>query len=81
MNVLFEFIISRIYMQVFFHLISWGKKMSEMAQQVCCGFCHFRDMRGPMGPMAKILFFFKSYFNGLKFNTVPCVKINEFFFF
>jgi hypothetical protein len=54
MNVLFEFIISSIYMQIFFHLISWGEKLSEMAQQVCCGFYHFRDMRGPM---AKIFIF------------------------
>jgi hypothetical protein len=28
-----------------------------------------------------LFFYFKSYFNGLKFNIVPYVKINETFFF
>jgi hypothetical protein len=54
MNVLFEFIISSIYMQKKFSFNFLGEKLSEMAQQVCCGFYHFRDMRGPM---AKIFIF------------------------
>jgi hypothetical protein len=60
------------------HLISLETKLSEVAH---LPFQRYERTKWVQWLKFFFFYYFKSYFNGLKFNTVPCVKINETFFF